>query len=239
MLNGATPGERLSQYIAEFETPHGYSTVPGADVLRRFLTPGGRMRAKQVATNLLSPVSHLSVVLGAVRASPLYLHLGCGTNHLDGWVNIDLVGAHSDLAWDIRRPLPFRQGTVDAIFLEHVFEHMTYGTVLKVLEQAKRGLASGGVLRVGVPDAGKSAIEYAENPDGYGDRPTPMLALRQVFQEHGHVTAWDGPTLLSILDYAGFPGAQLSKAGQSALIDVAPDDPGRWEESVYAEVERL
>jgi predicted SAM-dependent methyltransferase len=39
------------------------------------------------------------------------------------WVNVDLIAYPSDLPWNLRRPLPFDDGTIDAVFHEHVLEH--------------------------------------------------------------------------------------------------------------------
>lgn len=62
----------------------------------------------------------------------------------------------------------------------------------------------------------------------------PMLALREVLQEHGHVTVRDAATLLLVLEEAGFPAAEVMPAGTSR-IHPAPDLPERWDETVYAE----
>ena len=60
--------------------------------------------------------------------TPLRLHLGSSTNRLYGWVNVDLLrpGRALDLYWDLRRPLPFRDVSVDAIFAEHLLEHLPF-----------------------------------------------------------------------------------------------------------------
>ena len=234
-------GELLHWYIDKYETAYGQSTMPFADRLRRWMTPAGRLQAKQLATNATAPVTRRRASKLAAE-SPLKLHLGCGWNALPGWVNIDLVGAKGDLSWDLRRPLPFADGSVDAIFLEHVFEHMPYSETLTVLGHCRRALKAGGVIRVGVPDAGMYSRLYASEPEKLLEfrwgRATPMLALREVFQEHAHVAAYDSETLLLILDEGGFPGAKVTVPGTSELLDAAPDMPERWAETVYAEARR-
>lgn len=232
-----SPRELLRWYISKYETPYGKSTVPLADQLRRILTASGRLRAKQKATQLQA----LRMRRRASKFESRRLHLGCGWNHLEGWVNIDLVGSKADLVWDIRRDLPFPHGSMDAVFLEHVLEHMPYSQGISVLRNALQVLRPGGILRVGVPNAGMYADLYVADPQRLQDwrwgRPTPMLALREVFQEHGHVTAWDGATLLLVLQEAGFSSAQIMPAGESRLTP-APDLRERWDETVYAEAVR-
>lgn len=173
---------------------------------------------------------------------PIRLHLGSGWHRIEGWINVDLVGAPTDFTWDLRVPLPFADGSVDAIFLEHVFEHITYAEALVVLRNAGRALKPGGVVRVGVPDAGMFAQMYAEDRERlrtlFPNRPTAMLMLREVFQEHGHVAAYDEETLVLILAAAGFPGARRTAPGTSELLDDVPDFEERWFETVYVEAVR-
>lgn len=236
-----SPAELLGWYIAKYGTPQGQSTIPFSDQLRRVLTAGGRLRAKRAATRMLEPLSRRKAA-SLATAPGLRVHLGCGWNRLPGWVNIDLVGGKTDLVWDITRPLPFAPDSVDVVFLEHVFEHLSYDAALTILEGVRRVLRRGGVLRVGVPDAGRYARMYASSPDELRQvrwgRPTAMLALREVFQEHGHVSAYDTETLILVLECGGFPRAQRTEAGTSSLLDEAPDLPERWDETVYVEVRR-
>ncbi len=236
------PHEALRWYISKYESSYGQSTVPFADGLRRVLSPSARLRAKILATDAQSARARKIAAGLLASRTPLLLHLGCGWHYLPGWVNADLVGGKVDLAWNLLRPLPFPDRSVDAIFLEHVFEHMTYSQTLQVLGHCRRALKPGGVLRVGVPDAGMYAAMYSEDREGLRTfrwgRATAMLALREVFQEHAHVSAYDAETLLLILDEAGFPDAAITPAGTSHLLDKAPDFEDRWSETVYAEVTR-
>ncbi len=235
-----SPVDLLRWYIGKYESAYGQSTLPGADQLRKMMSPATRLRAKQAATNAQAPRTRRLAARMVDGVTPVKLHLGCGWNSLDGWINIDLVGGKTDLVWDLRKELPFARGSVDAVFLEHVFEHMTYSETLTVLGHVRAVLKPGGVLRVGVPDAGMYARWYATDPTGLKDfrwgRATPMLALREVFQEHAHVAAFDAETLLLVLEAGGFAGAVVTEAGTSQLLDPVPDMPERWEETVYAEV---
>jgi len=228
---------RLQAYLDAQSAAGGHSTIPFSDALRPFMSASVRLRAKQVATAAATPLARRRA--GArTRGGRLRLHLGSGGNNLPGWVNVDLVGAHADVTWDLRRPLPFADGAADVVFLEHVLEHMTVGEGMAVLRHAHRVLAPGGVLRVGVPDAGLYARSYAGGDGAIDelrpDRPTRMLALGEVFQEHGHVSAWDGETLALVVRAVGFEGAEVMPGGTSR-IEPAPDSPARIAESVYVE----
>ena len=236
------PREELRWYIAKYEAAYGQSTIPLSDQIRPLMSPAARLRAKVLATDAQAFVARRTAARLAAGSGPLRLHLGCGWNHIPGWVNSDLVGAKGDFAWNLLRPLPFADGSVDAVFMEHVFEHLRYSQVLRVLGHVRTVLRPGGVLRVGVPDAGMYARRYSEDPEGLAaerwGRPTGLLVLREVFQEHAHVTAYDGETLQLILAEGGFPNSSVTPGGESPLLGLAPDMDERIPETVYAEVRR-
>ena len=86
----------------------------------------------------------------------LKLHIGCGTNYIDGWINIDNNSDNNikklDFIWDLRNPLPFQENTVDFIYNEHFLEHLTVEEGLQVLHDFLKILKPEGVLRVAMPD---------------------------------------------------------------------------------------
>jgi predicted SAM-dependent methyltransferase len=166
------------------------------------------------------------------------LHLGSGIHRLDGWLNVDLVSMNPDLAWDLRRKLPFPDGCARACFLEHVLEHFTLSDVLDVLTECHRVLQPGGIVRVGVPDFGRYLESYAADGsfiDGERPgRPTRLLAVAEVALFHGHRSVWDAVTLERVLTEVGFTAVSAREFGDSALQQV-PDAAHRRSESVYAE----
>lgn len=157
---------------------------------------------------------------------------------MDGWVNVDLIGLPTDLVWDLRKGIPFPDESIDAIFHEHVLEHVTPVAILPLLRECRRVLRTGGTLRVGVPDAERYIRDYVQ-PSGFIDncrpgRPTPLLALAELAYCHGHLSLWDGATLCLALKEAGFENVSVRAFGDSS-IDPVPDGPNRRIESVYAE----
>lgn len=191
-------------------------------LLTRAIAPHQRRRARRLA-----------------ESSPLRLDLGSGEAPVPGWVNVDLVGHRPDLAWDLGVPLPLADGSVEAIFTEHLLEHLPLTTALNLIRECYRLLTPGSMLRVGVPDAG--AYLRAYDGDG-GDfieearpgRPTRLLAVREVFQEHGHRSAYDFQTLALLFETAGFCAVHQRTFGESR-IQPCPDSEHRRQETLYVE----
>lgn len=199
-------------------------------------SPSLREGIQGAATRLIAPWSRLRA--RSLVKDPLRLHLGSGLSRREGWVNIDLLGLPTDLAWDLRMGLPFRDSQAEAIFHEHLLEHLPLVAVLPFLRECLRVLHVGGVLRVGVPDAGLYIRDYVE-PSGFiasfrPGRPTPLLALAEAAYCYGHLSLWDGSTLCLALTEAGFEHVTERAFGESS-ISPAPDGPNRRMESVYAE----
>jgi predicted SAM-dependent methyltransferase len=170
---------------------------------------------------------------------PLRLHIGCGPVYKEGWVNMDLArpGWRLDLVWDLRWGLPFDDGTVDAIFSEHLFEHLPWAAGLSLLRHCHRVLRSGGGIRVGVPDLQRYVLSYLEKDPLIDvcrpDRPTRAMALNEVFFGYGHTSMFDFATMDLLLRSAGFQASVHSSPGTDRLG--AADTPGRAPETLYVE----
>ncbi len=193
--------------------------------------------AARIATDALRPRERRRAQ--SLTATPLRLHLGSAGSVKEGWVNVDLAGHPTELAWNLLRPLPFQDGTADAVFHEHVLEHFPLSDGLRLIDDSFRILRPGGVLRVGVPDAGAYAHSYTRGGEGIikrvrPGRPTPMMALAEIFYSHGHRWMYDGETLAYVMSAAGFTNVAERPFGESA-ISPAPDSASRRDETVYVE----
>lgn len=171
--------------------------------------------------------------------SHVRLHLGCGPYRKDGWINIDLAGHPVDIRWNLERPLPFPDGTVDGIFHEHLLEHLPPAAGLDFLRANYRLLRPGGVLRVVVPDAGRYLLSYNNGGEGLihavrPDRPTNMMAVNELFYLYTHATMYDEETLGLFLRAAGFSVVDVMAMGHSRF-EPCPDSPHRQPESLYME----
>ena len=164
------------------------------------------------------------------RVKPLRLNLGSGFRPRPGWINVDLSEG-SDLALDLREKLPFDTATVDAIYTEHFFEHLSYPNVddptawhletasspseaLTFLRECWRVLSPGGTLDILVPDT-EGMLELYINRHRtpfplhtwWGPRwcDTPLHCVNYLFRQgREHKYAYDEETLTRVLASVGF-----------------------------------
>jgi predicted SAM-dependent methyltransferase len=92
------------------------------------------------------------------EGKPLRLHLGCGEQHFDGYVNIDyppsehnVMQIKADIYANIAE-LDFPPGSVDEVRLHHVFEHFNRVTAIAMLIKWHKWLKIGGKLHIETPD---------------------------------------------------------------------------------------
>ena len=228
----------LVRYLASPEVPHSSSWTKR--VPKALLPASFHLSAAVTLTRLLAPRERRRARrLAEANSAPLRLHLGAGGSAKAGWTNVDLAGHPVELAWDVTKPLPFPDGSVEAVFHEHMLEHLTLEQAYALTRDCHRVLAPDGVLRIVVPDAGAYARSYAHGGDGViadyrSGRPTAMLALQEVFYLHGHRSAWDEDTLALLVAAAGFTDWSPSRYGESRL-EPAPDTASRSRESLYFE----
>lgn len=99
-----------------------------------------RRKAKSLARSL----SH---------APPYMLHLGCGLNYFEGWINLDANKElqKCDVVWDLRFGVPFPDNSCRHIYCEHMLEHLPVSDGLNFLRECRRVLEPGGVMRIAMP----------------------------------------------------------------------------------------
>ena len=83
------------------------------------------------------------------------LNLGCGYSRLapsSEWVNIDIDARFQpNLVRDLRRGLPFEDGTCDVVLASHILEHFIPSDVIFINQESQRVLIVGGVFNIVVP----------------------------------------------------------------------------------------
>jgi SAM-dependent methyltransferase len=67
------------------------------------------------------------------------------------------------IAWNLARGIPFPDGSADAVYHSHVLEHIERHAAIRFLEDCRRVLKPGGVIRVVVPDLEKWSRQYLDS----------------------------------------------------------------------------
>jgi len=97
------------------------------------------------------------------------LNLGCGTDYMNGWVNVDNGNTFCDIKHDIEVfPWPFEESSVDEIKMQHVLEHVSRDKFIPLVREMYRVCSNGAVINIVSPYAGS---------DNYWTDPTHKLPL--------------------------------------------------------------
>jgi predicted SAM-dependent methyltransferase len=236
-----TDADHLRQVLEAIEAdapPSAHEDDPGAiKVLKRLLPHGVRTPLREAVTALQRPGSQRKAQRLVAGGAPVRLNIGSGFKPITGWTNMDLAGASVDLAWNLKREIPFPDGTVAAVYSEHLYEHLPIAAGLSVTRDAVRALRPGGVFRVAVPDAGLLLRSYAGTDDEEWalSRPTRMQSVMSLFYENGHTTMYDEQLLTALCEVAGLADVRARRFGESVLDGPAPDSEHRRSGTLYVE----
>jgi FkbM family methyltransferase len=156
----------------------------------------------------------------AAPERPLRLHLGCGEQRLDGYVNLDyapdahnVMRVRADFHADVAA-LEFPSESVDEIRLHHVFEHFPRVVALALLVRWQRWLKPGGVLRIETPDLEGSArvIASTEAPLAHKLAAARHLAGDQAAPWAYHVDLWFPERFRRTLARLGFTDVAVTSS---------------------------
>ncbi|HEY1949509.1 MAG TPA: methyltransferase domain-containing protein [Bryobacteraceae bacterium] len=176
----------------------------------------------QLAYEVVFRKRHIQGLLKARRfrgRRNMLMHLGCGPNLKDGWVNIDL-NVLADVTLDVRERLPFADGAFSRIYSEHFYEHFNYPRdITHLISECYRVLEPGGLHSFGVPDGGAVLRHYTTRE--YADHAaaqlywnpkwcqTQMDHVNYCMRQNGeHRWYYDEETMGRLLQSVGFEAIQ-------------------------------
>ena len=148
---------------------------------------------------------------------------------------------------DATKSIPLKTSSVDCIYTSHMVEHLSQIGVRSFLNEVKRVLKVGGVVRIAVPDLRIAVNDYLETNDadafmrGILVQAPEINTLKQKINlffsgYRHHQWMYDGASLSKLLIEMGFSSAEVCKDGKTNIIDAdALNLYEREEQSVYVE----
>jgi SAM-dependent methyltransferase len=174
------------------------------------------------------------------KPGPYLLNFGTGPYPKAGWINTD-ISARADYYLDASVPLPIPDNSIDAVFSEHLIEHLKFNDSMKWLSECFRCLRSGGTFRCATPGlkqlysfyegdmVGVSVNELLDRHysrfsndilKGYGIVPPKSLCvfLNDKLRLWGHHQfIYDEQLLSEILERLGFIDIKIQQYGKSLI----------------------
>ena len=153
-----------------------------------------------IRRHLSYSIIKLKFTLGLHNNHPLKLHLGCGDQYFDGYVNIDLrKTTATDVVCGIKK-LPYPNDSVEIIELYHVIEHLPRHDLQEAMREWYRVLSPGGKLIIECPDFDIAVKQYFE---GNEERLNSIFGLQR-FPGDAHFFGYNCARLKNLLQNASF-----------------------------------
>jgi predicted SAM-dependent methyltransferase len=139
---------------------------------------------------------------------------------------VDVLSRHRFVHHDLAYGIPFPDGCAEAIFSSHFFEHISRADAERLMGEAHRVLAPGGVIRTCVPNLGWLVDEY--------NRGNKRLMVDGIFGDDGHGEyarhryMYDDDLLGELLTEAGFTEVRSCgfREGRTPDLDVLDNREG-------------
>ena len=158
------------------------------------------------------------------------LHIGCGLNELDGWLNTDIIPGKNRYRLNVSKEFTIPKNSFDFAFTEHVIEHMPYNVGKNMLSETYKSLKPSGVIRVSTPslqflidlyeddekEIHKDYIEWNSSLFIKDSSPHDAISVfNNYVRDWGHVYIYDEKSLTSMLESVGFTDVLVVSIGQS------------------------
>lgn len=157
------------------------------------------------------------------------LHLGAGQNHMEGWLNSDLIFRPGYIYIDATKHMPFKDDSFYYVFSEHMIEHLTHAKGRAMLAECYRIMKSGGTIRIATPNLTKILSLVSPHKNGMerqyanrlkniffpGEHVSDVVMLNYYFRAWDYQFLYDNQTLETTLEQTGFTRIQQFKPLQS------------------------
>ena len=173
----------------------------------------------------LSLVSFYWSKIASKKYDGACLNIGCGSNYIQGMVNIDAnIFRKKDLWLDITLGLPFADKSIRGIYTSHMLEHLRVENLQKFLGECFRVLLPGGVMRISVPSLEYAIKAYSDKDlTRLGEWPHKFESVGGRFNnfmlcDNQHFVMLDFGFLKELLIKAGFKHVEKVNPSQSNLF---------------------
>lgn len=167
------------------------------------------------------------------------LNLGCGSVQPEGWVNADLYGVmHGCVQFDITNTLDIQRavdkhGTFDIIVANHLLSCFSHHELPDVLANIRGMLATGGTLRVLVPNMREAARAYLCGDAAWFPQGNDMPSVSERFCTYvtwfgESPSIFDPPYLANRLEAGGF--TKLAGPLQCGQVVLGPEGSGELDD---------
>ena len=174
------------------------------------------------------------------QPGPFLLNFGTGPYPKVGWINSD-ISLRTEFYIDVRLPLPLPDSCLDAVFSEHLVEHLSFSDAKNWITECYRCLKPGGTFRCATPGlrqliafyegkvSGVSALELIDRhysrfspeiSEAYGSNPPRSLCivLNDKLRLWGHHQfIYDEQMFSELLTIVGFKNIKFELYGKSSV----------------------
>lgn len=172
------------------------------------------------------------------------LHIGCGANLLEGWLNTDFNDKEEEIAFlDAGEEFPLSTESFGYVFSEHLFEHLDVDQQINMLKESLRILEPDGIMRIAMPSL-EFLFELYSSPNTSENREyvnwyikhSPYLStvnkrvddesfhycyiINNFFKAWGHKMIHNFDSLKSLAYQAGFSQIIETEVGKSDFSDL-------------------
>lgn len=184
------------------------------------------VRKSAVGRELLQATARAKIALGRGESR---VHLGCGEQIFEGYINIDFPpskhtiqrNSRADFYADIRT-LELPEKSLSEVRSHHLFEHFDRPTALALLVRWQRWLRPGGMLRIETPDFDRSAQAILDPALPFADK---AVSMRHLFGSHEaswayHLEGWNEERFRRTLDRFGYGPIEVEHSSYKAIYNV-------------------
>jgi predicted SAM-dependent methyltransferase len=171
------------------------------------------------------------------------LNWGCGHRGEPGWINSDRKsGPGIDLSCDILDGLPLMSDAFDYVVSIHALPEVPYADLVPTLQELRRVLKPGGVLRLSLPDLDRAIAAYQRGDRDYfvvPDEDAASVGAKMVVQLiwYGYSrTLFNRDFVRELLERAGFSaiydcGYRQTRSAHAGIVEL----DNRERESLFVE----